>query len=193
MRGVAMLRIMLLSIFIAGSALFVSSAAPAQDASPAFTKRPADQLVIRARGPGGYRLDIYEPAQDEDSGWLLLIGTSEGLHFYSEMVDDSPVTAYCVDPGCDFLITIWSYGARTYAVRVYHAFDQLNVRRVLETYASGMPDAVSRTGRAPEITTINYESGPSDIARAWRETWRWDGKEYKSTGDKCIRNCNRSR
>lgn len=159
-------------------------------AQEASTKRSLDQLILRAPGPNNYRLDIYKPSDDKYDGWLLQIGSAANdLTFHSEVIDDSPIAAFCLIDSCEFMVTTWGAGASSYGVRVYYAPDQQNIRRVLEQFGRGIATATLAQDGSPEITVTDFQTPISGRSFTTEEIWRWNGNAYESLGTKCVANC----
>jgi len=172
-----------------------SSIARAQDSGAEFTPRSLDRLLIRAQVGGvrgEFQAHIYGPSEDNYDGWLLEIRCTscEGnIVVYREIVDDPPIAAFVLGDQRGHLLTTWAQGASRYSARVYY-IDVAETRRVLFEVANAWPEfKASNKDGTPEVTITTWQSPTSERSLTWRKVWRWDGKEYKSSGRRCVANC----
>lgn len=154
-----------------------------------------DRLIIRAEVSGirgEFQADIYKPSEDNYDGWLLeirCISSCGGNVIYREIIDDPPMAAFVLGDKGGHLLTTWGQGASRYSARVYY-IDVNETRRVLYEVANAWPEfKASDKDGTPEVTITTWQSPTSERSLTWRQIWRWNGKEYKSSGRRCVANC----
>lgn len=148
---------------------------------------------LRARteilaGSSTYRADIYQPDRD-DIGRVLEIRCIEqclNQQVYREEVGDIPLSAFSITRR--HIITTWSTAVAK-VVRIYYIDDAGVILPVLETGTRGLPEfTVSKDYKSPVVTFENWNHPLHLKPPVFRETWRWNGKEYKMN-KRCIENC----
>jgi hypothetical protein len=153
-------------------------------------ERTLDQLRARTEvsiGNARYRADVYEP-DPYDIGRVLEIRCIEGCReerVYTDEIGDHPHAIFHL--ARNFIISIWSGGSVS-RVRVHH-IDETGIREVLEVGYRGAPEfTLARDYKSPVIAVTNWEHPLSLKPPIFRETWRWNGKEFKMN-KRCIENC----